>query len=816
MFDFLRSDLKIAARQLTHRPAFAGLAILTLALGIGANTAIFSVVYGVLLAPLPYAEPDELVQVWNTYPLMDLPQATVSIPDYLDRRAEVPAFEESALYHFVSLDLAGDGPPERVIGVRSTATLFDLLGTNPARGRVWDAAAEVPGADRMVLLSHDLWQRRFGADTSLVGRDLRISGEPYRVAGVMPEGFEFPSPRVDLWLPFAFTEEQKADDARGNEFSSMIARLARGGTVEQAQQQIDAIHAANLEKFPQAREFWINSGFGGMVVPLRDELYGEIRPTLLLLQGVVAFVLLIACANVANLLLGRLQTRRKELALRSSLGASRWQMARQLLAESLLLALAGGLAGVALAWSGVRLLQAYGVQPWPGDVAVRLHPWVLLFTLGVAMATAMLVTLLPILALRQTRPGEVLQQGGGRGGSEGRRATLPRRMLVVAEVALSLVLLVGAGLMVRTLANLMNEDPGFDPRGLLTARVSLPDARYGDNASQARFFEQSLERLAALPGVEEATLISQTPFGGSSSSGSYRIDGYEPGPGESAPHAMRRVVDENYFRSLGIDLLDGRVFATADHADAPPVVVVDRRVVEKYFPEGDAVGSRVILGDPDDDGSYAEIVGVVEPVKTRSLDQVVTKETLYFTYRQFPNSTMSFVLATNGSPSALTEPMRRAILDIDPEQPIYDVRTMEEQVAESLRTRRLSMAFLVGFGGLAVLLAAIGLYGVLAFATARRTREIGTRVALGAKPGQILGLVLRQGLGLTGAGLGVGLALSLAVGRGLASRLHGVAPWDPLTLASVTGLLLLIALVACLRPALRALAVTPVEALRDE
>ena len=816
MSDFFRTDLKVAARQLWRRPGFTLLAILTLALGIGANTAIFSVVHGALMAPLPYPEADRLLQVWNKYPLMDLPVATVSIPDYFDRRSGVSAFEESALYTFTSLDLADSGAPERVIGVRTTASLFPLLRTRPLHGRVFEADTEIPGADRVVLLSEELFERRFGGDRSLIGQDLRIAGEPYRVLGVLPADFDFPLARVDLWMPYAFTEEEKSDDSRGNESSFMIARLADGASAERAQQEIDAIHAANLDRFPEAREFWINSGFGGFVRPMREQLYGELRPTLVLLQAVVAFVLLIACANVANLLLGRLQARRKELALRASLGASRWQMARQLLAESLLLASVGGLTGVWLAWGAMRVLEASERTPWPDTVTVGLVPGVLLFAFGLALTTALLVTLLPVVTLRQTRPGEVLKQGAGRGGSEGRAATLPRRALVVAEVAISLLLLVGAGLMVRTLANLTGEDPGFTSQGIVTARVSLPEARYADQAARSRFFDESLERIRALPGVENAALISQAPFSGSSSSGSYRIEGYEPGPGESAPHALRRVVDAEYFRTLGIELLAGRGFERSDHDEAPPVVVVDRRVVEKYFPEGDALGSAVLLGDPDDGGFRAEIVGVVEPIKTRSLDQVVTKETLYFHVGQFADSSMTYVLSTSGPAANLTEPLRRAILEIDAEQPIHSIRTLDEQVAESLRTRRLSMGFLVGFGALAVVLAAIGLYGVLAFSTAQRTREIGTRVALGARPGQIVQLVLRQGLGLTGLGLGIGVVLALIAGRWLASRLYGVAPWDPATLVTVSAILLGVAVVACLRPALRALRVSPIEALREE
>ena len=802
------TDFRHSLRLMGRRPGFTALAVLTLALGIGANTAIFSVIYGVLLAPLPYEEADRLVRVWNKYPLMDLPKASVSIPDYFDRREGVDAFEEAALYSFRSVNLSENGPPERLVGVEATASLFPLLRESPLHGTTWSEEAEQPGQDDVVVLSHGLWQRRFGGDPDLVGQDIRLSGRPFRVLAVMPESFEFPSPRVDVWKPFPFTPEQKSDDSRGNEYSHMIARLAPGASLEQAQQQIDAIHEANKERFPQAKEFWESSGFGGMVVDYREELYGDLRPTLFLLQAVVAFVLLIACANVANLMLSRLQARQKELALRASLGASRLRMASQLLTEGLALSLVGGLLGIWLGWLGVRLLTHLELA---GGVEIGLDPNVLFFTLGVSLLTGILASLLPILAAGRTQPQEVLKEGGGHGTSGGRKAAFPRHALVVAEMACAVILLVGAGLMVRTLAALLDEDTGFDPGGVLTAQVALPATAYPESEDRIRFFEETLERARHLPGVSHAGMVSNAPFSGGSASGSYTIDGYTPAAGESQPHALQRVVDEDYFAALGIELLAGRGLDRRDTEDTQRVVVVDHRLVEKYFPEGEAVGGRIQRG-----GNTYEIVGVVEPVKISDLERPITKETLYYSFRQVPRPDMTLVLKTSIPPTEVVEPLRQAVLETDSEQPIYNVVTMEERLADSVRTRRVSMVLLVAFGGLAALLAAIGIYGVLAFSVSRRTRELGTRMALGAQTHEILHLVLRRGLRLTLIGLAVGLVAALALGRFLAGMVYGVSLDDPSTFLGVALLLITVSLVACLQPALRASRVAPMEALREE
>ena len=717
-----------------------------------------------------------------------------------------------------------------MVGVRATASLFPLLRAQAEVGRVFTPAEDRPGEEHVAVLSHGLWQRAFGGDPGVVGRDVRLNGEGFRVVGVMPESFTFPSPRVDLWTPFAPTPEQRSDDERGREFSQMVARLAPGPSpaegVRLAQEQIDAIHERNKERIPEARGFWETSGFGGLVIPLKEERYGHLRPLLLLLQGVVALVLLIACVNVANLMLTRLSRRQKELAVRTALGAGRWNLTRLLLVESLVLALAGGAAGVVLGLAGARtlpllapdLLELAGPGGGAGSVAAALglDPKVLAFTLGLAVLTGLLFGLAPVVSLWRSETSSVLRDESRGGGSH--RASRMRQALVVVEVALALVLLAGSGLLLRTFWTLQSEDPGFDRSGVLTARVSLPDAKYPEPAQVAAFYERSLEAVRALPGVRSAGLVSDAPFSGSSSSASYQVVGYETAPDEPMPHGLMRVVDESYFRTLGITLLAGRTFEPLDDADAEPVVVVDRRLVEKYFDGSDpssAIDGRLSRGGGDDAPTF-RIVGVVAPVKVQTLEKPITKETVYLPFRQRPSTSMTFVLRTDGDPAALTDPLRRAILAVDPEQPLFDVHTMAEQVGESLSSQRVSMVLVALFGALALVLAAVGIYGVLAFSTAQREREIGTRMALGASTRKILRLVVGEGLVLSLLGVGFGVAAAIVLGWLVRSMLFGVEPWDPASYLAAAGLLLAVAFLACYRPAKRAAQVDPAEALRSE
>ena len=806
-------DLKMALRSLRRRPSFCLMVILILALGIGANSAIFSIISGLLLRPFPYPGSERLVQVWNKYPLMNLPRASVSIPDYLDRRRDVQVFEESCLFTFRNFNLAEEGEPERLVGVLATASLFSLTQIDPVIGRVFNEAEVQPGQTDIVVISQGLWERRFGKAPGIVGQQIRLNGVPHQVVGVMPDGFDFPHPRVQLWKPFAFTPQQMSDNSRGNEFSQMVARLAPGATLDQAQEQIDRIQAANLECVPQRRAFWESSGFGGLVISYRDQLFGPLKPTLLLLQAMVAFVLLVACANVANLFLTQVARRQKEVAIRSALGANHWRLARQLLTESLMLALAGGAAGLLVGMLGIRLVGWLGLTAATRGISIGIDGPVLFFTFLLSVLTGIIFGLFPIHSLWKTNASEVVNEGG-RGNSGGQRQSWQRAFLVVTEVALAVVLLAGAGLLTRSLIRLQEEKPGFNPDNLSLAQVNLPSSRYSGNEQIIQFYDQALSRLRALPGVKSAGVISATPFSGSMSSGSYTIEGYTPGDGESAPHAMIRTVDPEYFKTLEIPLQAGRIFDSRDRADTPPSVLVDDVLVKKYWPGEDPLGQRLRRGGPN--SPWFNVLGVVGHVKIAGLDQEVTKETIYASYTQLPNPGMTFTLRTEGDPSGVVNSLRQTIHELDPNLPLYNIVTMQQQVQGTLRTRQVSMTLLVIFAGVAVLLSCVGIYAVLAFSVNQRTREMGTRVALGAENRHIFSMILGQGMILTAIGLGVGLGASLVVGRWLSTLLFAIPSWDPLTLGGVSLVLGSVALIASMIPARRATRVDPTEALRSE
>lgn len=805
-------DIRYAFRTLRKQPVFSLVAVLTLTLGIGANTAIFSLLYQTLLRPLPYPEADRLVFVWNTYPGMNLPQASVSIPDYLDRRTQAPAIQDATLFTGRSLNLAAEGRPEQLRGLAVTPSFFSTLQRQPFLGRGFAEDEAQPGADRFAILAHGLWTSRFGADPSIVGRDIRLNGESYRVVGVLPADFELPARDVAVLVPFSFTPQQMSDEGRGNEFSSMIARLAPGATIEQLDGQMKTIVERNLDRLPQFQSFARTSGFGGYAVPLREELVGDARTPLLILQAGVLVVLLIACANVANLLLMRATGRYRELAIRTTLGAGRWRLARQMLTEAVVLSVLGGLGGLALGVAGVRVLIATSARQVPGLADASLHPPVLAFTLALAVVTGLVFGLVPALAVLRGNTASILKDDSTRG-SAGKGTGHTRAALVVAETALALMLLIGAGLLIKSFARLQSVDPGFSADSVLTAQISLPATRYADAAARRAFWARLLEQVRSMPGVTAAGLTSNVPFSGNVSSGSYSIVGYTPGAAEPQPHGRQEVVGGEYFRAMRIPLVAGRVFTESDTAEAPPVVVIDEYLVRKYFADRPAVGEHIRRGGPD--SPPFTIVGVVGTINSIDLGEPVTKERIYYPVAQQARSSMSLIVKTGVDPQTLVAPVRSAVQSIDPEQPIADVRTMDQWMMRSLEGRRTPMALLALFGGVALILSAIGIYGVLAFGVAQRVREFGIRQALGADRRSILALVLRQGLRTTAIGLVIGLVGSFVVTRYLQSRLFGVEAHDPAVFVTVTALLLMVALVACYVPARRATQVDPMTALRE-
>jgi putative ABC transport system permease protein len=802
-------DIRYAFRTLLKQPVFTLIAVLTLTLGIGANTAIYSLVYQILLRPLPYAAADRLVFVWNTYPLMGLEKASVSIPDYIDRKTQADAIEDATLFTGRALNLAENGQAEQVRALSVTPSFFSTLGRQPALGRAFTEAEAQPGADKEVILAYNLWRTRFGGDASIVGRDIRLSGEAYKVVGVLPEDFELPGREVGALVPFAFTPQQMSDAGRGNEFSQMIARLRPGATVDLATSQMKMIVERNLQRLPQSVDFVKTSGFTGFARPIRDELVGDTREPLLVLQFGVLFVLFIACANVANLLLMRATGRARELAIRTTLGAGQWRLVRQMLTEGLVLSIIGGVAGLAAGFAGVRLLIALTTQQIPGGTDATLHLPVMAFTLVLSIATGLVFGIVPAIAVIRGNTNTLLKEDATRG-SAGRGTGAVRAALVVGEVAVALMLLVGAGLLIKSFARLQQVDPGFQRENVLTAQLSLPAARYPTPDGRGAFWSRLIEKTQQIPGVTTVGMTTNVPFNGNISSGSYSIVGYTPAPGEARPHARQEIVGGDYFKAMQIPVKEGRVFNSSDTLTSAPVAVVDEYLVQRYFKGRTAVGQEIQRG-----GTNIRIVGVVGTINSIDLGQPVTKERIYRPVTQQPPGGGALVVKTALAPTQLVSQVRAAVQAIDPEQPITDVRTMEEWVDRSLEIRRAPTTLLTIFGAVALLLSAIGIYGVLAYGVTQRVREFGIRQALGADQRSILSLVLRQGLTRVLLGVAIGLAGALMLSRYLESLLFQVRAKDLPVFAVVTGVLFAVAILACYIPARRATRIDPMVALRD-
>jgi predicted permease len=824
MFDRWWDDLRYSLRGLLARPGFSLAALATLAIGIGSNVAIFSVLDGALFRPLPFPHAERLVDVRNVYPQMGLDDAGTSIPDYLDRRT-APALEDLAIYTGVSLALVERGAPERLAGLRASPSLFSVLSTQPALGRSFTDAEAQPGADPVVVLSHATWRARFDADPGILERTIRLDGKPYRVIGVMPEGFFFPSRDTALWVPFVWTPEEAADTARGNEYSRSIGRLRADATTEQLEAQLAAIIVANADRVggssePGAADFatFLRSGaFLGRAIPLRDQWLGSIAQTLWLLQGATLLLLLIACANVGNLMLTRALARRRELTVRSALGASRWRLARHLLAEAGLLSAAGAALGLLVAVAATPLLaEALGFDPARGRFGFGFDLRLLGFAAALAAASTLTFGLLPLLGMLGGGAFSTLKEGG-RGGSEGRGARLLRAGMVSLQTAVALTLLVCGGLLLRSFDKLSAVNPGFDPTGITTASIQLPQTRYPDEAARAAFFDRMLEAVRRQPGLADTGLITGLPFGGNNWTSSFRLDGYTPPEGSSGPHGHFRIVDEAYFDTVRVPLLRGRVFDARDTADSAQVVVIDQLLADKYFPGRDPIGQRLTRdGANAENPSWWTIVGVVGQVNHGDLSKVSTKETYYRPYRQQPQDQISLVVRSKLGAEQVAAALRRAVAEVDPEQPLFDVRAFDERIALSLGTRRASTRLLVVFSLAALTLAAIGLYGMLSFVIGARRGELGVRMAIGASRGDVVRLMLGQGLRLGAIGAAVGLVAALIAARVIGSQLFGVGSFDLAVYATVLAVLGAVVVLASWLPARRAGRTSPVEALRYE
>lgn len=810
-------EIRQAIRRLWRAPLFTTIVVATLALGIGANAAIFSVVNAVLLKPLPYRDPGQLVTIFHHYPSLKL-DAPVSAPGFKDYRDRTHSFSNVAVETGWAVNLIGHGDPERLQGTRVSGDFFRLLGINPVLGRVVTRDDDQAGHDRVVVLSNALWVREFGARRDVIGQTMTINGLGYQVIGVMPASFVDPwAPRTELWSPLALDPALFVPGNYTSEYLNLTARLKPGVTADAAGREMAAFAARLKQDSPST----FSPDWTLTVQTIASRIVGNVRAALLILLGAVGFVLLIACANVANLLLARAASRQREVAVRTALGASRWDLARPLLAESLVLSLSGGLLGLAIAYGAIKALVAANPANLPRIDGLAVDGHVVIYTLVIAIGTGLIFGILPSLRVWRGSLHDTLKDNA-RGGTADRSGQRLRRSLVAGEVALALTLLCGSGLLLKSFAKLSGVDPGFTPGHLLTFTLGLPASRYPNDTVMTTFWRQVSERIAEVPGVTAAGATSVMPFGGGWSTGSFNIDGYTPPPRTNGPWGDLRVVTPGFFSALRIPGIAGRTFTDGDIDSRPSVAVVDEEFVHRFFPAGtNVIGKRIWFGNPAPDTStrYITIVGVVGHAAHEGLD-ADRRVQVYFSAFQptgfGAQPSMDFAVRTTGDPLRATASVRRAIYSIDAQLPMARIHTMDELISISMGQRRLSMVLLGIFAGLALLLASLGIYGIMSYAVTQRTRELGVRMALGASRDSVLRMVLGQGLAITAVGGVIGVVAALALTRLIRAQLYDVAPNDPVIFAGVVVLLAAIAGVATLIPAWRATRVDPIVALRQE
>ncbi|HEX8144123.1 MAG TPA: ABC transporter permease [Pyrinomonadaceae bacterium] len=818
--EMLWQDLRFGTRMLWKNPGFTAVSVLTLALGIGANSAIFSIVNAALLEPLPYPNSEGLVMVWGNFQRLNMNRLGVSAPEFFDYKSQNDVFSEVAAYQPLTFNLTQSDEPERISGARVSATLFTLLGTQPLAGRTLLEEEERPDRSRVAVLSQRLWQRRFNSDRALIGKSVALDGESYTVVGIMPQGFRFPlsepydTERSDVWVPIAFTPQELSD--RGRYSFRMIARLRPGASLAQARAEMNTIGQRLEQEYPRTYRGpkGEDGGWHVTVTTLREEVVGNARVFLLILLGVVGFVLLIACANIANLWLARASTRRREVAIRTALGAGRARLVRQFLTESVMLALLGGGAGLLLAMWGVELLSAASPRGIPRLDEADLDIRVLGFTLGVSLLTGLLFGLVPALQSSRVELSESIKENS-RSATTGYGWRRLRGLLVVSEVALALVLLIGAGLLLKSFGRLLAVDPGFNAENVLTMRMSLPPSRYTGPQERVNFYGQLLEGVKALPGVEAASITTALPLSGVNFGGPFSIEGRPLDMSGKPPHAYVRTVAPDYFKVMGIAFIKGRDFGAVDTDKSQPVVIINEAFARGFFNNGEAIGQRIKIGAPGSPRPWMLVAGVVRDVKSDGLDAEATPE-MYMPYSQDIVSAMTLVIRTRSDPASSVAAVRHALQAVDKDQPVYNIRTMEQLLGESVAQRRLNMLMLGAFALLALLLATTGIFALMAYTVAQRTREIGIRMALGAQKSDILKLVFRQAMSLTVLGLCLGLAAAFALTRLMTSMLFGVSATDPQTFIGIALLLTVVSLVACYIPARRAMKVDPTIALRYE
>jgi predicted permease len=812
----LVADFRYGFRILLRTPGFTLAAIVVLALGIGANTAIFSIVNAVLLRPLPYQDASRIMQIWHVPPAKSFPGMSffsVSPANYLDWQSQNHSFEKIAAYGFDNFNVGGGDRPEAIRGAAVAPGFFSILRVQPVLGRTFSAEEDRPGQGQVVILGHTLWRDHFAADPGIVGRNVVLDGQTYTVIGVMPPKFKFPD-WADLWVPLAWSNEKRA--LRGNHNYMVIGRLKPDVSVQQAKADLGAISARLEQQYPED-----DKGWGATVLPLREQIVGDVRPALLVLLGAVVFVLLIACANVANLVLAKTLARKKEMAIRTSLGASRAAVLRQILAETVLLSLAGGTLGLLLARFGIILIQKFLADRLPSSPEITLDAPVLTFTVFLALLAGILAGLLPAVRFTRTDVNEALKQGQSRGSSDSSGSKM-RGLLVVSEVALSLVLLIGAGLMIRSLLQLSSVQPGFDPNHVLTARLTVPSTRFSSPAAQISFYDQVLRQVRATPGVESAGLIDSLPLDDGGSHQPVAVEGQPFVPMADQPEVDVRMISPGYLRAMRVPVLRGRDLNDSDVAGRPPVVFISESMAKRFWPNENPIGKHITLTFFP--SVAREVAGVVGDVKQDSLDQTRPVETLYWPLSQLtvpPSETwrsfgMSLAVRSSADPASAISGVTSAVHQVDPETPVVGVVTMEGLISASLSPQRFNVLLLGAFAGLALVLAAVGIYSVLSYSVRRRVREIGIRMALGATPSNVLQMVVADGMKPIFLGVAIGLAAAFALSRVVTSLIYGVRATDPLTFAGVALLLIAVGLLATVLPAYRATRVEPVRILREE
>lgn len=809
-------DVRYALRQMVKNPGFALVAVVTLALGIGANTAIFSVVNGVLLRPLPFQDPARLVRIWHVPPQQSfpgMPEFAVSAANYVDWEKENHVFESMAILSYRFFTLTGSGKPEQIMASAVSPKFFEVLGVSPLLGRPLLPEENQPGRSDVVVLSYRFWQEHFGSNRDIVGRNLTIDGRNFQIAGVMPASFRFPD-TVQMWTPMAWTDRERA--VRGEHHYGVVARLKPGIDVKTAQAEMNTISARLQQLYPAD-----DKGWGAVVIPLHEDMVSDVRVAMLVLLGAVACVLLIACVNVANLILARAFSRQKEIAIRTALGASSARVLRQVLTETVLLAIVGGVLGLAFAPVGIRLIMAFLAGKVPASVEVGLDAGVLAFTAGISLLTGILAGILPGLRLARKNVSQTLKEGLGRTDAES-GGNKTRSALVVAEFALSLVLLMAAGLMIRSFQRLHQVNPGFEPQGVLTAEVSISEKNFPTPGDQIRFFDQVLQQIRSLPSVQAAGVADDIPMDNNGSHQPIAIDGRPVVPMSEQPEVDVRVISPGYMNALHIPVLRGRDFNDSDVAGRPGAVLISDSMAREFWPGEDAIGKHLTLTFFP--GVSREVVGVVGDVKLDGLDQTRPATALYAPlaqltepsnggWRSFP---MSLVVRTATNPAGMSSSIEATVHRINQDIPVRQVMTMQDVVATSLSQPRFNTLLLGTFAGLALVLAAIGIYSVLSYSVKRRVSEIGIRMALGARIGTVLQMIVYEGMKLALFGIVIGVVVALVFGRVMSSLMYSVRPSDPLTFLGVTALLAVVAFLASAIPAYRAARVDPMKALRYE